>query len=345
MSAQGKLPFSDPPDARLECTADGSPPSQHPIAGTDRTLPSWLGLVTSHRRLFAASQDGWLLPPSRSCLLLGPESFVSEEFSAGRNVIPVRLAFEVDKLPFPDARKHLERGAAGNSGKDDGEEPPVVHWPAPIPLYAARKVEVSSTEQRTRLLAMAGRHPNVSLPAPEVEVGDFAVSSPAAGAPATPEAQSLELPETLNAIQGAMAMAVWAVPRVEPWIEVLEQALGLDATRATEGIGRLDARWLQLPWFAHDRSGPARDDAGDQAGLWRAALSCMRWPAAEGKSPGALAEKIAQAACPDGPNRTAETWLDGPGGSSRQKRRSPATTGDGTAPVSPFGSLCCGRNR
>ena len=183
MSAQGKFPFPDPPDARSECVADGSPPSQHPIAGTDRALPSWLGLVTSHRRLFDASQDGWLLPPSRSCFLLGPECFVSEEFSAGRNVIPVRLAFEVDKLPFPDARRHLERGAAGNNGNDDEGEPPVVHWPAPIPLYAAKKVEVSSAEQRVRLLAMAGQLSNVSLPVPEVEVGDFAVSSPATGAP------------------------------------------------------------------------------------------------------------------------------------------------------------------
>ena len=216
----------------------------------------------------------------------------------------------MDKLPFPDARKHLERGAAGNDGDDDGGEPPVVHWPAPIPLYAAKKVEVSSAEQRIRLLAMAGQLSNVSLPVPEVEVGDFAVSSPATGVPATPEAQSLELPETLNAIQGAMAMAVWAVPRVEPWIEVLEQALDRDATRVAEGTRRLDARWLQLPWLAHDRSGPTREDAGEQEGLWRAALLCMQWPVAEGKSPDALAESIAQAACLDGPNRTAETWLD-----------------------------------
>ena len=307
MNDQGKFPFPYPPDARVECAADGSPPRQNPVAGIDRTLPSWLGLVTSHRRLFEASQDGWLRPPFRSCFLLGPESFVSEELSAKRNVIPVRLTFDVDKLPFPDARKDLERGAAGN---DDGDEPPVVHWPAPIPLYAVKKAEVSSTEQRTRLLAMAGQLSNVSLPVTEVDVTDSAVPSFAAGAPATPEAQSLELPETLNAIQGAMAMAVWAVPRVEPWIEVLEQAMRRDATRVAEGTRRLDARWLQFPWFAHDQSGPARDDAGAQEGLWRAALSCMQWPAAEDKSPGALAEKIAQTACPDGPNRTAETWLD-----------------------------------
>ena len=307
MSTQEAFTFADPSKAREECAADGNPPSWDTGAGIDRTLPRWLGLVTSHRRLFDAGQDGWLRPSPLSCFLLGRESFVSEELPAGRNVIPIRLTFDVNKLPFPDARKDLERSAAGNN---DGDEPQAIHWRAPIPLYAVRKVEVSSSEQKTRLLAMAEQFSNVCLPSPEAEVDDFAPPSPVAGGSAGPEVHSLELPETVNAIQGAMAMAVWAVPRVEPWIEVLEQALDQDAARVAEGTRRLDARWLQLPWFAHDQSGPAREDAGDQAGLWRAALSCMQWPAAEGKSPGALAEKIAQAACPDGPSRTAETWLD-----------------------------------
>ena len=307
MSTQEAFAFANPPKACEECAADGNPPNRDTGAGIDRTLPGWLGLVTSHRRLFDAGQDGWLRPSPRSCFLLGRESFVSEELPAGRNVIPVRLTFDVNKLPFPDARKHLERSAAGNN---DGDESRAVHWRAPIPLYAVGKVEVSSPEQKTRLLAMAEQFSNVCLPSLEAEVGDFALPSPVAGGSAGPEAQSLELPETLNAIHGAMAMAVWAVPRVEPWIEVLERALGLDATGVAQGTRKLDARWLQLPWFVHDRFGPARDGAGDQEGLWRAALSCMQWPAAEGKSPGALAEKIAQAASPDGPNRTAETWLD-----------------------------------
>ena len=307
MSTQETFAFADPPNAREECAADGNPPSRDAGAGTDRMLPCWLGLVTSHRRLFDAGQDGWLRPSPRSCFLLGRESFVSEEFPTGRNIIPVRLAFDVNKLPFPDAQKGLERSAAGNN---DGDEPRAVHWRAPIPLYAVRKVEVSSPEQKTRLLAMVEQFSNVCLPGPEVEVGDFALPSPVAGGSAGPEAQSLELPEILNAIHGAMAMAVWAVPRVEPWIEVLSQALGLDATGVAEGTRRLDARWLQLPWLAHDWSGPNREDAGEQEGLWRAALLCMQWPAAEGKSPVALAESIAQAACFDGPNRAAETWLD-----------------------------------
>ena len=307
MSTQETFAFADPRNARGECAADGNSPDQDAGAGIDGTLPSWLGLVTSHRRLFAAGQDGWLHPPPRSCFLLGRECFVSEEFPAGRNVVPIRLTFDVNKLPFPDARKDLERGAAGNN---DGDEPRTVHWCAPIPLYAVRKVEVSSTEQKTRLLAMTGQFSNVCLPSPEVEVGDFALPSPVAGGSARPEAQSLKLPETLNAIHGAMAMAVWAVPRVEPWIEVLTQALDLDAAGVAEGTRRLDARWLQLPWLVRDLSGPVPGDTDNQEGLWRAALRSMQWSNAGDSSPGATAERIAQAASLNGRSRTAQTWLD-----------------------------------
>lgn len=305
MTTQEKFAFMDSPNGREKCAAGASPPSQNPIAGSDRTLPSWIGLVTSHRRLFEASQAGWLHPLPGSSFLLGREGFVSEDLPTGRNVIPVRLAFDVDKLPFPDARRNIEQDVARDY---DGSESRVVHWRAPIPLYAVKTVDVSSTEQKTRLLAMAGQYSNVSLPDTEVAVSDFAVHPPAAGGPTVPETRSLELPGTLNAIHGAMAMAVWAVPHVEPWIEVLRQALGWYATEVAAGAGRLNAQWLQLPWLIDDLPGPARSDANDQERLWRAALSCMRWPTIEDESPGALAEKIAQAACRSGSNRAAETW-------------------------------------
>lgn len=307
MTAQGKFSFPDSPNRPVERAADGNPQSQDSVADSDRASPGWLGLVTSHRRLFDASQDGWLRPLSRSCFLLGHESFVSEEFPAGRSLVPVRLAFDVDKLPFPDARKDLDRCAAGSN---DGKEPRVVHWRAPIPLYAVKKVEVLSTEQKTHLLAMAGQFSNVSLSNTDVTVNDFVVQSPVAGGSSTPETQWLELPETLNAIQGAMAMAVWAVPRVEPWIEVLQQALGSNLASVADATRRLDANWLKPPWLVHDLSCPARDGENDQDRLWRAAMRCMRWSTAGDESPGAVAEKIAQGACLDVANRTAETWLD-----------------------------------
>ena len=270
-------------------------------------MPRWLGLVTSHRRLFDASQDGWLRPLPHSCSVLGDESFVSEELPSARNVVPVRLAFEVDKLPFPAAWKVLERGPAG---ENDGDEPRIVHWSTPIPLYAVKSVEVPSIEQKTRLLGMAGQLSNVSLPSAEVAVSDFLVHSPATGGTPLPEKQWLELPETLNAVQGAMTMAVWAVPRVEPWIEILQQSLGRSSARVVEVLGRLNAQWLQLPWLQCDLTESAWGYSDDQKELWRAALRCMQWPSVGNTSPGALAAKIAHAVSREGTNRPALRWLD-----------------------------------
>ncbi len=287
MSGQTNFDFMDPPDGSAERAADGSPPGQD----GDRRSAGWLGLATNHRRLFVASQDGWLRPPPGSCFLLGRESFVSEEVSGARNAIPIRLAFDVDKLPFPDARRDLER--------DDGDVSPVVPWRAPIPLYAATTVEVPSDGQKTHLLAMAGQFSNLSLPDTAVAVTGFAPEPAPTGDPGTPEARPLELPEALNAIQGAMAMAVWAVPHVEPWIEVLRRILGRNAAGFAKETLRLDAQWLQVPWLDGDPSEGVGDNSDDQERLWRAALSCMEWPKAEEESPATLAGRIAQTASLD----------------------------------------------
>ena len=307
MSTQGVLELEAPSKEHAGCASGGSPPDRNSPVRADRKLPSWLGLVTNHRRLFDAGQDGWLRPLPRSGFVLGHECFVSEDISTGRNIVPVRLAFAVDKLPFPDARGDLERRPEQNG---DGDEPRAVHWRAPLPLYAVEKVEVSTTDQKARLVAMAERFSNVCLPSPNVAVGDCSVLSPPPDDSAVPGAQPLELPETLNAIHGAMAMAVWAVPRVEPWMEILKQALALDTAGVADGTRRLDARWLQLPWLALDPSAPAPDSADDQEGLWRAALRCMQWSTVGVASPDALAERIVQVACRDGTNRTAKVWLD-----------------------------------
>ena len=307
MNTQGKLPFQDPPNARDGCATTKDALARDLVEGIDRKLPNWLGLVTSHRRLLDASQDGWMRPPPRSSFLLGYESFVTEQFLSGRNTVPIRLAFDVCKLPFPDVRKDLECDSAGSN---EGDGTRAVRWRAPIPLYAVKKVEVSSTEHRTRLLAMAGQFSNVCLPGPEVEVNDFEITCSEVDGPMTLEPCPLELPEHLNAVQGAMAMAVWAVPRIEPWIKVLQHALVGDSTRVLQGVEGLGSHWLQLPWLVQSLVGSIGEQDDEQGGLWRAALRCMQWSGVEGRSPHTLAEKIAGAVACDRTNRSAEKWLD-----------------------------------
>ena len=307
MTQQEKFGFMESSIGREGRGAEGSPSGGGRGVGVDRALRAWLGLVTSHRRLFDASQDGWLRPLAGSGFLLGRESFVSEEIAAGRNVIPVRLSFYVDKLPFPDARKDVERRAAEN---EEGDESRIAQWHAPVPLYAIKTVEVPSTEQRTRLLAMADQLSNVSLPDSEIAVTEFTVENSVTGGPATLETPSLELPGSLNAVHGAMAMAVWAVPHVEPWIEVLRHALDRNAAGVGEATGKLNAQWLGIPWLIRELSGSAPGVADDQERLWWAALSCLRWSTAREMSPAELAERIAEAAGLDGENQAVETWVE-----------------------------------
>ena len=105
-------------------------------------------------------------------------------------------------------------------------------------------------------------------------------------------------------------MAVWAVPRVEPWIEVLTQALDLDAARVAEGTRRLDARWLQLPWLVRDLSGSCSWRYGQSGGTVAGRVALHAVVERRRQVPGAIAERIAQAASLDGRSRTAQTWLD-----------------------------------
>ena len=65
MTTQGKLPFlvpRDVPAARTVCNTDKKAPESSPVASGGPSVPSWLGLETSHRVLFDASQDGWIRP-------------------------------------------------------------------------------------------------------------------------------------------------------------------------------------------------------------------------------------------------------------------------------------------
>ena len=68
---------------------------------------------------------------------------------------------------------------------------------------------------------MAEQFANVALPSPEIDVGDSAMHPGPVADSMSAGTGTLALPESLNAIQGAMAMSTWAVPHIDPWIEVL----------------------------------------------------------------------------------------------------------------------------
>ena len=269
------------------------------VGGNEKTPSDWLGIETDHRRLLEAGQDEWLHPRSAG-FWLGQGCFVSEPGQAATpNAIRVRMVFDPKKLPLFDmarsgAGRIVERSESGNET--------VVGWLAPIPLYAVTKMEVSSREEKTRLLALVREFSNVTLPEVGLDVGNakaFDVPSRSLGE------SNLELPESLDAIQGAMAMAAWAVPRVDPWIEALQWALNQDTEGATRKVAALAAPWLRFPWC--DDVALSVDEG--KAGLWSAAVSTLRSPTSSGKSPAHLADVIAKNACAGRACEGTEEWL------------------------------------
>lgn len=285
------LPFNEPGASSRE-EAD--------IVGGDGKRPSdWFGVETDHRRLLEAGQDEWLHPGSGG-FWLGRECFVLEPSqSATPNAIQVRLVFDAEKLPlFGQARSSTALIVEGWESRDET----AVRWLAPIPLYAVSKMEVSSCEEKTRLMALAREFSNVSLPEVGVDVGNAKVIN---GPPRLLDGSNVELPERLDAIQGAMAMAIWAVPRVDPWIEALQWVLNQGAEGVSNKVASLAAPWLRFPW-CDEVASPTRSG---EVGLWSAAVSTLRSPMAAGKSPAQLADVIASSV-PEGRScDTARKWL------------------------------------
>ena len=216
----------------------------------------WLGIETSHRRLFDASQSGWFEPLENTSLSVGCEDFIVEPSTIQGGVIPVQLSFEIGALPLPIVN---ECAPSTTRGDKNVKAPSIVHCTAPLPLYAIRSIDVSSPEHQTRLVAMSRNFSNVSLPVEKIRVTEFTTSRPVATGPSVPAERQWYLPETIDAVHGAIAMSIWAVPRVQPWIEVLRLALAGDTSDAEDAADHLGVPWLKLPWLANRLSTPHQD--------------------------------------------------------------------------------------
>ncbi len=216
----------------------------------------WIGIETSHRRLFDASQSGWLEPLENMSLSLGHEHFIVETHATQEGVIPVQLSFDIRALPTPLVNESV---ISTNSGDKKANAPSIIRCAAPIPLYAIRSIDVSSLEHQTRLVAMSRNFSNVSLPVEKIRVTEFTTSHPAATDLSTPIERQWHLPEAIDAVHGAIAMSIWAVPEAQPWIEVLRLALAGDTLDVEDATEQLGVPWLKLPWLANRPSVPHQD--------------------------------------------------------------------------------------
>jgi alkylated DNA repair dioxygenase AlkB len=137
-----------------------------------------------------------------------------------------------------------------------------IAWPGPIPLFSVVEFSVRSDDALTRLIAMAKGFGNVGLPEQPITIQSPIVNAAKNEPPAhlTP----LRPPQFWNALRGAATMAVWAVPAIDPWLDLLCESLSISSettvTPPTEAIW-----WAEAPW--RNVAPGTRHTA-----LWRAAL-------------------------------------------------------------------------
>lgn len=260
----------------------------------------WLGLaIADHRRLLEALQDDWLLPSSGAGFFLGIGTYAKEQDVAkSKHPISIRIKLDVTKLPELEVlvlrdeqwTKNLSLSAIAQTDT-------ALYWPGALPTFAISGLAVGSEEERVRLTGLAGSFSNVELP--DVLLTVCAVDETIA-LPTPPEKPStLTIPREVDPLRGAMSMAAWAVPKIQPWLDLLVKGLAnyrnsdSDSQQLAQLANKVEACWWRfLPWVRQSDAQP--ENLHDR--FWLAALNVFRARSLDGGAPPReLATQIAKA--------------------------------------------------
>ena len=278
----------------------------------------WLGLVTDHRRLFDSLQDGWLHPlPSRTGVLVGIGAYAREQNTTQTDHL-IQVCIRLDMQKLPDLEVEVFRGKkwVRSCLKKLESSDEALFWPGMLPTFAISDLLVSTDEERARLIGLTQATSNVMLPVAEVSVGSKSEKYLEPAVPPEPDVNEttakLVVPSDEDTIHGAMSMAVWAVPRIEPWLRVLVESLSSERTRLPELAAVVNAEWWRFPPWARMPDDVQPSDLQDS--LWLGAVDIFRSrPTKDRFNPRELAEKIAIAAkrvaTEDSHSHEIEEWL------------------------------------
>lgn len=272
---------------------------ESPVSEPGRTgKPEWLGIVIDNRRLFDALQDGWLRPEAQEKgMVAGVESFGGTAGPFVDNRIPVWLRIDTAKLPDLEVSvlRNNEWRALMLSHVTQPDS--LVLWPGVLPTSSIRNITVACDEHRARLKALARRASNILVPDNlkcGAEPNDQLPHIPPLSQPMP---VGIVIPDIEDGIRGAMTMALWGVPRIDPWLDLLVASLSDEPKKLTRYAKELNASWWRFPpWSRLVREKNCDDAVANDAQecLWLAAINVF---GAESElRPKAAADAIAQTA-------------------------------------------------
>lgn len=236
----------------------------------------WLGLQIDHRQFLDAMQDEWLLPrPGETGRILSTGSYAEQAYEPrSANSINVRLRFDPSRLPRLTVPVQL--GGTWERAPIDALPSKVglTFWPGAIPLFAVTKITVTSAEERARLLGLSRQASNISTPLVDVEPGRVEFTQLPLPSDIKSDDRGISLSDHYSLVRGASTMAVWAIPRVDPWLDLLVASLSGDRVRLTDVAKEVATPWhQQVPWLYH--TADVRGEPLDII-LWMAALLIFR---------------------------------------------------------------------
>lgn len=248
-------------------------------ARSDTTAAVWLGLCLTHRQLFDGLQDEWIKPREAGIgHVLGVRRYATHtDLAEPGNLIITHL--QLDPHDLPRVQILVQRAGHWRPCYTDEIEATdeAVFWPGLLPAFSFSSILVERQEEVARLLGMATAVSNVLLPGNVRKLhGDeqkALIEEPA-------EADSLPrllLPEAFDSIRGATSMAIWGVPRIAPWLDLLSASLTRDMPRLEHLARKLDAPfWVYPPWFKTSVADTESNSLPLQTRLWLAASEIFR---------------------------------------------------------------------
>ena len=238
--------------------------------------PEWLGMVIDNRRLFDALQDGWLRPEAQEKgMVAGVESFGGTAGPFVDNRIPVWLRIDTAKLPDLEVNvlRNNEWRALMLSHVTQPDS--LVLWPGVLPTSSIRNITVACDEHRARLKALARRASNILVPDNLKCGAELNDQLPAIPPLSRPMPAGIVIPDIEDGIRGAMTMALWAVPRIDPWLDLLVASLSNEPKKLAGYAKGLNASWWRFPPWSRLAREKNCDDTGAnnaQECLWLAAI-------------------------------------------------------------------------
>jgi len=293
---------------------------------TDRplnpTTAHWFGLSVDHRTLLEALQDNWLRPrEDRPGYLLGVGAYADEGLgSLSEHPIQVRLKFDPARLPEIRVLRLVDSEWLVSSLDPKDKSGKVMFWPGALPTFAISEVLVSNSEHSARLNGLTRQVSNLTLPAvPRVVRADQDLII-RESLPSNPDLSGIVVSKEMDRVRGSVAMAVWAIPRVDPWLDLLCESLGPEPSSGVAlSAGYLGTPWSTcLPWLEES---PPLATANSHTRWWIGAISAFRTTSSEGLGNSAeLMHQISEQLGPDFSDQF-RSWSDQTTGILRGQER------------------------